>query len=155
MSSLPENKALKLRAVDGEDLAVVSAILQDAVVRVGDLTFLDTERTFALIANRFCWEACPKGRNQSAEPENYQRVNAGLSFSKIKNVRLRGIDRRRPGRLMSLLAITEERLPHGGAINLIFSEAAAIRLEVDEISCHLKDLDLPWPACGRPHHPED
>ncbi len=154
MPTLPENKALKLRAIDGEDLAVVSAILQDAVVRVGDLTFLDTERKFALIANRFCWETCPNTQ-KSVEMETYQRVNAGLSFDKIRNVRLRGIDRRRPGRLMSLLAITEEKLPQGGAINLIFSEAAAIRLEVDEISCHLKDLDLPWPACGRPHHPED
>lgn len=155
MPSAPENKALRLRAVDKEDLAVVSAILQDAVVRVGDLTFLDAERKFALIANRFCWETCPDTPKKSAEIETYQRVNAGLSFDKIRNVRLRGIDRRRPGRLMSLLAITEEKLPQGGAINLIFSEAAAIRLEVDEISCHLKDLDLPWPACGRPHHPED
>ncbi|MCK0198640.1 DUF2948 family protein [Ancylobacter sp. 6x-1] len=52
--------SLKLIALDGEDLAILSAHLQDAVVRVGDMVFLQREHRFALLANRFDWEAAVK-----------------------------------------------------------------------------------------------
>jgi hypothetical protein len=51
---------LRLLALDQEDLAIVSAHLQDAVVRVGDIAYLPKERRFALLARRFDWEAPPE-----------------------------------------------------------------------------------------------
>ena len=50
---------LKLRAHDAEDLAVVSALLQDAIVPAKEMTFLADERRFVMVANRFMWERQP------------------------------------------------------------------------------------------------
>ena len=47
---------LKLRAEDAEDLTVVSACLQDALVPVGDLTYLAHEQAFVGVFNRYRWE---------------------------------------------------------------------------------------------------
>ena len=44
---------LKLIALDAEDLDVVSATTQDAIVRVGDMAFARGDRRFALMMNRF------------------------------------------------------------------------------------------------------
>jgi len=51
---------LKLIALDEEDLAVVSSLLQDAVVRVADMTYLPAHKRFAAIVNRFVWEKAAK-----------------------------------------------------------------------------------------------
>lgn len=52
----PADKPLKLRAYDREDFAVVSAVLQDALVPVIDMAWLAEEQRFACVANRFRWE---------------------------------------------------------------------------------------------------
>jgi hypothetical protein len=44
---------LKLLALDEEDLQVVSSHLQDAVVRVGDMAYVPSQKRFAAILNRF------------------------------------------------------------------------------------------------------
>ena len=46
---------LKLIALDAEDLSVLSANLQDAVLRIADIAYLPREKRFAAIANRFDW----------------------------------------------------------------------------------------------------
>ncbi|CAN0498940.1 unnamed protein product, partial [Discosporangium mesarthrocarpum] len=46
---------LKLGAVDADDLQVISAHMQDALVRVGDMKFQRTARRFVMMANRFNW----------------------------------------------------------------------------------------------------
>ena len=51
-----EGAALKLRAEDTEDLAVISACLQDALVAVRDLAYAPEEHSFLFVANRFRWE---------------------------------------------------------------------------------------------------
>ncbi|MEZ5647390.1 MAG: DUF2948 family protein [Alphaproteobacteria bacterium] len=147
-----EDNALKLRAMDEEDLSVLSAVLQDAVIRIGDLTYLPDEKRFVLIANRFCWE--DRAEEGVVEKPVYARVHTGLSFEKVKGVHVRDLDRRNPAQLISLLAVTAKTTGSETFINLVFAEKATIRLEVEKISCHLKDLDLPWPTCSRPHHPE-
>ncbi len=56
---------LALMAEDEEDLAILSAHLQDAVMRVGDLAYLPKSRRFAAFLNRYCWEGCPENRRAS------------------------------------------------------------------------------------------
>ena len=52
----PDNQtALKLVALDPEDLAVLSAHLQDAIAKVGDIAYLPKEKRFAMVLNRFDW----------------------------------------------------------------------------------------------------
>ena len=135
---------LKLVALDPEDLAVISAHLQDALVRVGDLTCLPAQRRFALAARRFDWETDPD------EPP--RRRLAAMHFERVRAVRARGIDRANPDRVLNLLAITftETNAP-SGCVTLLFSEGA-IQLELECIEGQMKDLGPVWEAESRPRH---
>lgn len=163
MPSTPPADRLKLRARDAEDLAVISACLQDAIVDASDITFLRRERRFVLLANRFRWEAraaagdlpdAPPpghGREGDARFEDaplYERVHCALTFDRVRAVNYRGFRRAGRGMLLNLLAIAPER----GAILLSFSGGAAIRLAARGILCHMEDLGEPWPTRWRPHH---
>jgi hypothetical protein len=136
---------LKLVALDQEDLAIISAHLQDAVVRVSDLAVLPHERRFALMARRFDWEA------RTDEPP--RRRLTGLHFERVTAVRARGVDRSRSDAVLSLLAIAfEERDPPSGTATLIFADGAAIQIDVECIEMQMKDLGPVWQAESRPRH---
>ncbi len=135
---------LKLRAEDEEDLAVISAILQDALVAVGDIAYLPEEKRFVLVANRFRREPPRAGA-----PQNLERRMSGLRFDAVTGVQRRGIAPREAERLLVLLAIRAE----AGSLYLDFAGGSSIRLEVERILCHLDDLGEPWPTRWRPRHP--
>ncbi len=136
---------LKLVALDQEDLAIVSAHLQDAIVRVGDLTYLPQEKRFVAVGRRFDWEAGPQ------EPP--RRRLTGLHFERVTGVRVRGIDRGRPDAMLDLLAITFEETDNpSGTATLIFAGGGAIQLDVECIELQMKDLGPVWQAEGRPTH---
>ena len=136
--------ALKLRAEDEEDLSVVSAILQDALVAVGEMVWLPDERRFVLVANRFLWEPPASGPRH-----DFQRRMSGLRIDDVKSVQRRGFRPRDGERLLVLLAIHAEP----GRLYLDFAGGSSIRLEVERILCHLDDLGEPWPTRWRPRHP--
>ena len=56
-----EAKNLKLIAKTEEDLRVVSAHLQDAIVNVSDVANLKKNKIFLIQLNRFMWEDVEKG----------------------------------------------------------------------------------------------
>jgi len=138
--------ALRLRAEDSDDLAVLSAVLQDALVAVGEMMFIPTERRFVLVANRFRWE--PEG---AAPRTSFERCLSGLRIDAVNAVQRRGFTPREMDRFLVLLALRAE----AGAIHLDFAGGAGIRLEVERILCHLDDLGEPWPTRWRPSHPLD
>jgi hypothetical protein len=136
---------LRLVAFDQDDLAVISAHLQDAIVRVGDLAFLPKERRFALVGRRFDWESGPN------EPP--RRRLTGLHFERVTGVRCKGIDRSNPDQVLNLLAITfEDGEKPSGIATLIFAEGGAIQVEVECIELQMKDLGPVWEAESRPDH---
>jgi hypothetical protein len=138
---------LKLRAADAEDLAVISAILQDSLVTIGEMTYLPDETRFVLVANRFKWEP-----QAGAIPAKGERVLTGLCIDGVKTVSRRGFSPRDSDRILALLAL---RLGEGAAPELIldFAGGSSVRLEVGQILCHLDDLGEPWPTRWRPKHP--
>ena len=139
---------LRLVALDPEDLAIVSAHLQDAVVRVGDINYLPQEKRFAIVARRFDWEA--------AADEQPRRRLTGLHFERVTAVRARGIDRSNLDATLSLLAITfEERDAPSGTVTLIFAESTAIQVDVECIELQMKDLGPVWATESRPVHEVD
>lgn len=145
MSTRPEDgRDLKFLALDTDDLAVISAHLQDAVMRVGDLAFLPAENRFALVARRFDWSG------DDAEP---QRRLTGLHFDRVQRCRTRGIDRSRPDGILNLLAITFEgpEAPSGRA-TLVFAGGGSVELELECIEAQMRDLGPAWAARGRPAH---
>jgi len=150
---------LKLIAFDQDDLNVVSAHTQDAVVRVGDMAFLPHEKRFASVLNRFDWTRLLSAKAEGAtdEPE-LARVRSGLRFERVLAARTIGIDRRRPDDVLALLAVSFE--PAGpddpsGVVTLTFAGKAALKLEVECLEAELKDLGGAWAARGRPDHPLD
>lgn len=140
-----------LAAEDAEDLKVISAALQDAVGRVGDLVWLPKTRRFAALFNRFKWEAAGRAPGKG---ENL-RVRTGLHFDSVLSAKSSRINRSAPDAVLSLLAIRfTPKAPDdpAGIIELDFAGGGVIRLEVECISAGLADVSGPWAARGRPDH---
>jgi len=155
------NQRLKLRAEDPEDLRVIAACLQDALVPLSDIHFQETERRFILVANRFRWENCP---DLPEAPQNgdgvgcssYERVNCGILFDNVSAVRRRGLDQRDRGRILELLTMDVEVSDDNRmAVVMLFAGGAAIRIEGVGIKCRITDIGEPWPTQFRPNHPDD
>jgi hypothetical protein len=141
---------LKLQAADKDDLSVLSAFLQDAVIPVKEAVFIPAENRFVFVANRFRWEDVDRDVRQPGTPI-YERVNCGVCFEHVTAVRQKGLEQRRRGQVVSLLALNVE----SETIDLVLSAGVLIQLEVDRILCHLQDIDDPWPTQWRPAHPLD
>jgi hypothetical protein len=137
---------LKLRAEDAEDLAVISAFLQDALVPVAEMIFLPDEQRFVLVVNRFMWERTPLGKKGHSE-----RTLTGIAFDGVTAVRVRGFERTERDRILQVLAV--RAIP--GSVIFEFSGDDAMRLETDQILCHLEDIGEPWPTPWRPRHALD
>jgi hypothetical protein len=146
------SERLKLRAEDEADLTVLSSVLQDALVPVGDLVYLPDEKRFVMMANRFVWEECTDVTlpPESASKEVYHRVHCGVCFETVTAVKKRGIEQGDGARVLELLALK----PDGRAIELLFAGGAAIRLETERLFAHVADVDEPWPTQWRPRHPD-
>ena len=149
---------LKLRCEDAEDVVVLSSVLQDALVPLAEVAWLPAERRFVLVATRFVWEECldltlPP---EQAQIECYSRSNFGVTFETVTAVKSRGIDLAARDRILELLAIRPEAVPSPGpaAVELMFAGGASIRLEVERIRVHGRDIGEPWPTRWRPRHPE-
>ena len=97
------DRLLRLRAEDADDLEVVSACMQDAIARIGDMTYMSRLRRFALVATRFRWELA-----REVGPEGGQRIRSGLHFDDVLRVRSQGIDMADREGLLPLLAIRAE-----------------------------------------------
>ena len=68
---------LKFVVLDDEDLAVVSAHLQDAVLKVSDVMWRPQEKRLVLALNRFDWESA------QADRPAYRRRRAALRFERV------------------------------------------------------------------------
>ena len=142
---------VKLIALDEEDLAVVSSLLQDAVVRAADMIYLPQQKRFAAIVNRFDWERAEK----AGGGKDYRRRRTALRFDRVFGAKLKNV-KPSSSRVLSLLAVSfEPGDPPGGRVTLTFSGDASIQLEVECIEAELKDLGLVWRTHSRPEHPGD
>ena len=145
---------LKLIALDAEDLGILSAHLQDGVLRVADMTYLPRARRFAAVLNRFDWLAAVAsggGRRRSVRP---QRRRAALHIDRVTAARISGIDLSSSDRVLALLAVVFQpgTTTPAGTITLQFAGGAAIQLDVECIEAQLKDLGATWAARSRPDH---
>ena len=128
------HRSLSLRAGDEEDFVVISALLQDAEVKLRDMTFVKDEGKFIVLVNRFVRES--KIENVS-QPGTMSRVQTGLCFDGVESVRTRDIigeDRNILLRFFYVSYVQEE-------VVLIFSGGGAIKLKGDNMICLFRDLD--------------
>lgn len=143
---MSEAAALRLHALDNDDLVLLSAHLQDAIVRIADLSYLPAKRRFALIGSRFDWVAELEGR--------LERCRTGLHFEGVERVRCQRVARDRPDAVLELLAVTFEPGPEppSGVIHLVFAGGACICLDVECIEAQLCDVGPRWRVSARPSH---
>ena len=140
--------ALKLIALDDQDLGIISACVQDAVMKVGDLEFLPTAKRFVIPMNRFAWE-----KKSSFFRRHNERRQSVLHFDRVLGAKLSGISRDKPDEVLSLLAISFVPLGEpAGIVELVFAGDGAIMLEVECIEARLADLGSAWEAASRPRH---
>jgi hypothetical protein len=143
---------LKLVAFDVDDLAVVSAHVQDAVLKVRDMTFLPKEQRFAAVINRFVWEKPAEGTFR----KSWERRRAGFHFDRVLAVRSTGIDRSNPEAVLDLLAIAfDVKEEPTGTVTLIFAGGGAIALDVECIEASISDLGPAWTTACCPEHQLD
>lgn len=133
---------LQLLAEDQEDLAVISAALQDAVAKVGDISFEAKARRLTIAFNRYRWEAGAR-----------QRVRSALQLGGALEVQARKIRRDRKEAVLELLAIGfEPEEPPGGLLTLSFAGGGDLRVRLECIDAVLADISQPWPTPRAPAH---
>jgi hypothetical protein len=145
---------LKLIALDEDDLNVVSAQLQDALLRIDDMAFMPKERRFAVLLNRFDWLNAEM--EHASNGSGYERRQCILRFEKVGQAQFKNISLSDGKRVLELLAIHfYAREAPGGYVTLIFAGGGAVRLEVDCIEAELRDLGPSWKTPRKPQHPDD
>ncbi len=150
------DERLRLKALSAEDLAVISAMVQDAVLKVADMGYDARRHCFALVMNRFRWEKlAPRGAAGAADAGGeLERVRTGLHFEGVLAARCRGVPREDGEAVLELLAISWEPAEDGvgGRIRLEFAGGASVQLDAECLEAYLCDLTAPWPARRMPVH---
>lgn len=139
---------LKLIALDAEDLDVISATTQDAIIRTAEMGYAKADRRFALLMNRFAWEDGQKGGSKTGI-----RKRAALHFDHVTAAKASGFDPSAPEGTLELLTIrfTETEAP-SGHIDLTFAGGGTVRLDVEVLEARLADLGAAWAAKQKPEH---
>lgn len=139
---MTQAKPLRLLAHDPEDLEIISAAMQDAVVKVGDITYEQRARRLTIALNRYRWEA-----------GGGERIRSGLQFGGVLNVQARKIRRGAKEAVLELLAMTftPGEAP-GGVVTLSFAGDGDLRVTVECVEAVLADVSQPWPTPRTPEH---
>ena len=148
---MAESKAappLRLLAEDGEDIQIISAALQDAVARVGDILYEPAARRLTIVFNRFLWER--------QDNPAVGRVRSALQFGSVLSVKTRRIRRDPKDAVVELLALDfQPGEAPSGSVLLSFAGGADLVAEVECLDAVLADISQPWPTRRSPRHELD
>ncbi|MEZ5956217.1 MAG: DUF2948 family protein [Hyphomonadaceae bacterium] len=141
---------LRLIAEDVGDLDVIGAAVQDALVRVGEISFDKKARRFTVMLNRFRWET-------AGDKGPYERVRSALSFDSVLGVKSRRVRADVEDALASLLSIgfIPEEEPPGGVVRLLLAGGGEIAIDVECLDAVLIDTGPTWPTPRRPDHEQN
>ena len=149
-----EDAPLRLIAQEAADLAVIAALVQDAVFPITEMTWARKQRRFALLLNRFRWEDRPAA---TKEGRPFERVRSLLVFEGVLSVRTQGIDRGDAETILSLLSVGFVPGPEGaGVVELILAGDGGVQLQVEALDVVLTDVSRPYraPSGHMPEHGE-
>lgn len=147
-------KPLRLKALDGEDLGVLSGLVQDAVFPASEMKWDRNARRFALLLNRFRWEDADTAEMRKRD---YERVQSVLVVEDALRVQSQGVVAGDKDMVLSLLTVTFEVGEDGGGIVLLtLAGDGAIRVEVEALEVVLRDVTRPYvaPSKAKPAHKE-
>ena len=139
---------LKLIAKTVEDVRVISAHLQDSIVKTSDIANLKKNRIFLMQLNRFMWEDVEKGVFRKNK-----RIRTILKFENVLKVTSKNINQNKNDRFLDFLAIETFKMPDKNyEMNLIFSGDTVIKLIMEAIELTLDDQGSPWESKNKPKH---
>jgi len=162
----PCTDELKLVALDKDDIEVISAHVQDSLVKVADILWRPSDHRFVMALNRFDWMTAAEIANADlglgarsgtklkveARPE-YRRCRTALRFERVLACRCRNLDQTAKDAQLNLLAVEfAETDSPAGIVSLIFSGGGVIRLDVECLEAELADLGEVSSAAIRPDH---
>lgn len=138
---------IKFVVLDGEDLAVASAHLQDAVIKVADVHWRPQEKRLVIGLCRFDWESA------SAPKPAYRRRLAALRFERVLSCKSKDVNPAGKDAVLNLLDVefTPTDAP-AGVVTLNFSGGPTLRLEVECLEAELADLGPTWGTAACPQH---
>jgi hypothetical protein len=126
---------LKLIALDADDLAVISAHVQDARVQTSDIIWRQGEKRLVVGINRLDWEQTLSGETVP------RRLISALRFERVLSCKSRNIDLEAPQTELELVGIEfHPAEPPGGSAVLMFNHGGALRLDLECLECELADL---------------
>ena len=131
-----KDERLTLLAQSAADLPALSALVQDATVRVADVGYDRRGKRLALLINRYRWEA-----------KTPSRVRSALRLETVSAVQRQGWPTD-PEAVLPLLALRQD----GDLVLLSFGGGAALRAQVEVLEIVLEDLAAPWPTARMPLH---
>jgi len=142
---------LKLIALDRDDIEVMSAHVQDSLVRVADIFWQPRDRRFVVGLSRFDWIAAADKKPDRPGP--YRRCRTALRFERVLSCKCRDLDQTNKDALLNLLAVEfVEREAPAGIVTMTFSGGGIIRLEVECLEAELADLGEVTVADACPNH---
>jgi hypothetical protein len=145
---------LKLIALDAEDLSIIAAHMQDAVLRIEDMAYLKADKRFAVVANRFDWGHAVNSPKTAAD--QFVRRRTGIRIEHVTGAQVHGLDLTKKDQVLSLLTLTYAAgAEPQGTITLTFAGGGAVRLQVDCIEAGLTDLGAAWSTSRKPEHAGD
>lgn len=137
-----EHPHLKLCATTAEEVKVLSAHVQDAIIMQSFMMHYKDEQCFRMLINRFCWEI------ESLPEEAHRRIHSVLAFSHITKVQAKGFQPESVSKIHKLLMIEAQ----DNIIHLYFSGGYEMKFECEKILCHLRDIDQHWYSNNIPNH---
>ena len=146
--SKDEKNKLKLIGKNQEDLKVISAYFQDSIVFVKDIIFLEKNRIFVMMVNRFKWEDIEKGIYRQNK-----RTKCAIKFEGILKVKSKKINQKKKNKHLECLAIKcNEILDKNYEITFFFSGGGVITLISEFIEVVMQDLGVTWNVKYFPEH---
>ena len=144
---------LKLIALDAPDVTILSAHLQDAVVKVSDMAYSPHDKRFVVHANRYNWPI-DGGRRSGGE-----RRRSALRIERVTAAQSQGFDANDRSTVLEVLAILfmpdpNPALAPAGTFSIVCAGGASLRLIVECVEMVLEDLGPAWQASGQPTHPD-
>ena len=151
MNMNPCMDELKLVALDKDDIEVVSAHVQDALVKVADIFWRPREHRFVVALNRFDWMSAVEAKPNAKT--DYRRCRTALRFERVNACKCRNLDQTDKDARLNLLAVAfAETDSPAGVVTLTFSGGGVIRLDVECLEAELADLGEVSAASLCPDH---
>ena len=143
-----EKKNLKLIGKNQEDLKVISAYSQDSIVAIRDMVFLEKNKIFVMMVNRFMWEDIEKGAFRQSK-----RIRCAIRFEEVLKVKSKKINQKNKNKLLECLAIkSNEILDKNYNIQIFFAGDSMITLTSEAIEVVMQDLGEAWSVKHTPKH---